>query len=547
MLNEHYQNLISKVKVVSFDVFDTLLVRPYAIPSNAFLHMEYAYNLQGFAYNRIDAERKARLKYRQFQDISIDQIYECIPSRYKSLMKNELEFEKSILKAHPLNYQIYQEALRQKKQIIITTDMYLHSDFIAELLRKNGYDEFKKIYVSGEYHKAKYTGDLFRQILIDFNLSPNELLHIGDNKTADVLIPQRLGINSIWVEKPIDKLLRCNKKLKHFLCNHPSLDASIICGINAFHDVKSEIEKSDYWQKIGYSIAGPCIVGYINEIIKKATLIDADSIIFIARDGYLLQKILNKIYPNFLPSYYVFTPRSYRLKALLNHGGDPTYAKKLINMAKNEIPELSDCNNVAVLSQHRSKLIEWSKKYRKNYQKYLSKIGIKGDRILVVDGVTGQYSSQILLQAFLGKQICESLYIAKFRNANFAYSTYKKDCINPKIDEKCIVFIELFLTAPTPPCDDFHDGNPVLAKPTKYDPERFAVYKEIEKGIMEFANDYYSFFNLKMNSNFRMENLMLLIHSYIECLNEEDMMALKQIYHAPDNENFSPLYDFLIK
>lgn len=63
-----YQSLLQKVKeackhadIISFDIFDTLLLRPYIRPTDLFLHLEYICNKPNFAISRIKAEEYARI------------------------------------------------------------------------------------------------------------------------------------------------------------------------------------------------------------------------------------------------------------------------------------------------------------------------------------------------------------------------------------------------------------------------------------------------------------------------------------------------------
>ena len=63
-----YQFLLHKIKeackhadIISFDIFDTLLLRPYIRPTDLFLHLEYIHNKPNFAISRIKAEEYARI------------------------------------------------------------------------------------------------------------------------------------------------------------------------------------------------------------------------------------------------------------------------------------------------------------------------------------------------------------------------------------------------------------------------------------------------------------------------------------------------------
>ena len=52
--------IVRQFDVVSFDIFDTLLLRPLLTPSDLFLKIELDEKVVGFARDRICAEGKAR-------------------------------------------------------------------------------------------------------------------------------------------------------------------------------------------------------------------------------------------------------------------------------------------------------------------------------------------------------------------------------------------------------------------------------------------------------------------------------------------------------
>jgi FMN phosphatase YigB (HAD superfamily) len=185
--------LIENSKVVSFDVFDTLLIRPYVVPTDLFKHMELHYDADGFYDARIKAESVARKLNKEKEDVTLDEIYKCISPEFKYLKNKELLFEKQMLMKHPKNYDIYRAAVNMNKKIIVTSDMYLPSDFLKDVLKKNGYDHIDAVYVSGEYNKAKWSGNLFKQVIKDLKINPEEVLHIGDNKQADIEVPKSLA------------------------------------------------------------------------------------------------------------------------------------------------------------------------------------------------------------------------------------------------------------------------------------------------------------------------------------------------------------------
>ena len=70
-----YLRRIENYDVVSFDIFDTLLMRPYANPSDLWMSVGKVHNLPDFAYKRYQAEVGTRQSNPQLGDINLDMIY----------------------------------------------------------------------------------------------------------------------------------------------------------------------------------------------------------------------------------------------------------------------------------------------------------------------------------------------------------------------------------------------------------------------------------------------------------------------------------------
>ncbi|EKP7733517.1 hypothetical protein P4A33_001901, partial [Campylobacter coli] len=99
---------------VSFDLFDTLLVRPYSTPQDVFLHLEEKYNLKGFAKDRTNAENKARILLNK-KLVNYDEIYACMPQIYQFLKEKEQELEFETLYVNPEMKVVYDYLIKQGK------------------------------------------------------------------------------------------------------------------------------------------------------------------------------------------------------------------------------------------------------------------------------------------------------------------------------------------------------------------------------------------------------------------------------------------------
>ncbi len=179
------KELIEEYKLISFDIFGTLLLRSVDKPTDVFIRIEEEYGAKGFADARIQAERKARIVHKGNEDITLDQIYEEIDDAFSMYKPMELRAEQKYTYANEVVKQLYDYAHLIRKKTVICSDMYLSKSFLTELLQSKGFDGEDKIFVSSDYLKSKATGGLFRYLSSDTGVATNEILHIGDNFKSD--------------------------------------------------------------------------------------------------------------------------------------------------------------------------------------------------------------------------------------------------------------------------------------------------------------------------------------------------------------------------
>ncbi|OOP79415.1 hydrolase, partial [Helicobacter pylori] len=115
---------ILKYDVISFDIFDTLLLRPFIKPTDLFWYIETKYNIKGFHQARILAEVQSR-EISKRQDITLDEIYHQIPKEFHSYKGVEIATEKEVLIPNLEMLELYRFAKENNKRVIIVSDMYL--------------------------------------------------------------------------------------------------------------------------------------------------------------------------------------------------------------------------------------------------------------------------------------------------------------------------------------------------------------------------------------------------------------------------------------
>ena len=178
---------------ISFDIFDTLIARPFYTPSDLFKMMDKpaakllkSNHINKFSRLRMQAEARCRREAGERQEIKLDEIYSVICRDYavsktaaNTLKKLEVELEYRFCTRRHYGYALYELSAFLGKRIIITSDMYLPKEVIEKILHNNGYDNYDKLYLSSKLMKTKNSGSLFKHLLDN---EPSEhILHIDDN------------------------------------------------------------------------------------------------------------------------------------------------------------------------------------------------------------------------------------------------------------------------------------------------------------------------------------------------------------------------------
>ena len=194
-------------KVVTFDVFDTLIKRNVPTPQDVFLLLEKQYQ-RHFGHSlpiyelRSRAEALAAKRLGRIE-VSFPEIYQAMEGISEAerewLMGEEIRIEKAVCQRWEPMGQVYDWCLKKGFPIFLVSDMYLSHDVIAELLHAAGYAEWKRLYISAEEHGNKANGTLFDILLRKEHLKPKELVYIGDSLRSDYLTPRKKGMRAFLI------------------------------------------------------------------------------------------------------------------------------------------------------------------------------------------------------------------------------------------------------------------------------------------------------------------------------------------------------------
>lgn len=393
---------IKDVKVVSFDIFDTLLVRASVSPEDVWRYIEKRYSVVGFFEKREKAGADAE---------TLDAAYELIPE-FEFLKTKELMAESFFLHANKDIVAIWNEAGRLGKRRIIVSDMYLPSAFLKTVLNDHGIRGWEKFYLSCELSKRKDTGQLYEHIIADLGVCANDILHIGDNQISDHAIPKTFGIRTYLVGRIIDSFLAENTFAAKFLEGSQSVEARQFVGALAigWKEFLRTHENACYWQRIGFLFAG--VLGYAYALFLKdiSHREHIDRLYFIARDGYLLEKIYNVIDPA-IQTKYAYAPRACACE-----------------------------DNAEIKSE---------------FSAYIKSLMVT-EHTGIVDGCSQNLTAKKLFEQFSGKTI------HAFQLVSFSDSVTGHEFIYaPNMQIGWAIFAELLLSAPTPPIHSVKNLQPV--------------------------------------------------------------------------------------
>lgn len=217
-MNLLLKTMINKKKVVSFDVFDTLIERKVETPYDVFdVVGDTVLGQQAsgkFREDRILAEKEAR-NTSVNGEVTLDEIYAILSRTYpdtaQMLKDEEINQEISLCTTKTNMYPVYEYALKRACRIVLISDMYLPASVIEKMLSKCGINSYSKLYISNEFGHNKLTGELYDCVIKDIGMNKKDMLHIGDSVKADLLGARKSGIQPYLIGR--------KNRLKRFLSN----------------------------------------------------------------------------------------------------------------------------------------------------------------------------------------------------------------------------------------------------------------------------------------------------------------------------------------
>lgn len=304
---EAFVERLSGYDVVSFDIFDTLIFRPFSEPTDLFFFLGEELGVMNFKEIRRRMEKKAREQCyaeKGHYEVTLEDIWSRM-ERETGLsavtgMQAEIDLEKKFCYANPFMLQVFCKLRERGKKIVIVSDMYLSASILEEILKKNGFSGYEKLYVSCEYGKNKAGGGLFPLVR---KKHPGSIVHVGDNLHSDVAMAKKCGL-------AVCHYPNVNEQGKKY---RPQ-DMSPMVG-GAYRGLVNNFlyhgsEKLSMEQEYGFIYGGLFVTGYCAFIHEYCRLHRVDKLLFLSRDGDILKQAYERLYPGEKTEYAYWSRRA---------------------------------------------------------------------------------------------------------------------------------------------------------------------------------------------------------------------------------------------
>ena len=305
------ESVLREVRYVSFDFFDTLMLRPGTFaPTDVFLKMSQIVDadqvgmtqagLASLAKRREHAEAVCRRRAHAngFEEVTIDEIHLELarlcrrPAEAAALFQAaELQAESELLSMNPAILPLLEMCDRFAVSKLIVSDTYFDGATIVSFL--DGADEhsFNRVLTSAETRLTKFSGGLFETLLSQLDCRPEQILHVGDHPHSDVAVPARYAIRSLLV--PSESRAR-----RRYLGGYEAATGStLISRLLAKAKVPSasstaEPASIDELEELGRANLAVLYLGFAIWILNELEHREIRRAFFLARDGWIVEQVL---------------------------------------------------------------------------------------------------------------------------------------------------------------------------------------------------------------------------------------------------------------
>lgn len=531
---------IDNAQIVSFDIFDTLIMRKIFSPEDVFRLL--GSRTKELNINTDIGAVRAKISAKCDSCASIDDIYMAIKEEtdlsdevIEDIKTIERDIDEQLCVARNDIAKLYEYCIESGKEVYLISDMYYTLQDIKQLLDKCGLSviDDRHIWISCEKKKDKISGSLWKEYssVVGENA---KCIHIGDNKTGDIENPTKYGIDSYYVMSGKDMVM--NSSISELASHVNTVSDSICLGLvtaklfnSPFALCSNKGKLSfDNSEVYGYCVYGPLLEKFLIWLYSNSRKDGIDKLLFFARDGYFLEKdyrIVAELLDDGYKQDWCYLPISRRLIYMASMENEEDF-KRVVEFpyvgtfadymkSRFEITvtdETSEYNDRQINAVGDSKnILKWIQPYkemimqeakaeRENYLKYLETDGDMQKEICYGTVDLGYYgTNQYYLQRLTdikAKGYC--FYACLSENNVFINDIFMIGCFqygNDYAAEKSLarkknMYIETFLTAPYGMIRYIDNQGNMVCEPDGKSQRNFDIKENVNGGAIDFIRDY---------------------------------------------------------
>ncbi len=324
------RRMIDAADAVSFDLFDTLLVRCVPAPQDVIALTAYRADCLGNSAALRERFYAVRLQ-EQCGEKTLPQIYDTVAAQLglsaaaaRELQRLERQTERDVITLREPAAELVRYAKAQGKPVLLCTDMYYTGAELAALLKEKGLEDAGRIIVSCEHGLSKADGLLeeVKKAAAQLCARPCRILHVGDSLTADAAPARRAGLSFLHLPS-VRELAEAAGFTAPAPCDpdrlpsRAALAARCMAGLWAeaafaapFAEEAAEDDRNARLSAYGKTVPAPVQIGFLLWLLPKLAETAPDRVLFAARDGFMLQQWYERVRWKSLPEgTYLYTSR----------------------------------------------------------------------------------------------------------------------------------------------------------------------------------------------------------------------------------------------
>lgn len=315
------------MKLASFDIFDTTLIRRCGKPENIFyllaerLYPQDTVLREEFLVWRRHIERRVVLPAGR-NEVSLGDLYrqaEFPGYTSQELIEAELAVESAELTVNPTVQKLITERRQSGYRIAFISDMYLPGKFLAEILQREGcLLSGEMVFVSCEHQARKDRGTLYE--VVRKHCQPSEWIHCGDHLHGDIRMARKHRIRAQRIDTSFTAVEQ--KWMDHAALQRDIYPLSILAGL-ARHARLSEENSPE--AILAADFIASAYLPYVEFILRYARVHNVRRIYFLSRDGHILKQAAEEIAGEIECRELFVSRRSLLLPYLASEFGEKRY------------------------------------------------------------------------------------------------------------------------------------------------------------------------------------------------------------------------------